>query len=841
MLPEPPERSLSEKPTARFFGSDDSAPTRIERGDHAKLDSDVAALEAQAMLRSVCAHCGADLESARGPYCCDGCKLVAEILRDRGLLRYYDLRGARGVPIAVAGPARGGTEWLSLLESKLVTESGLVPVQLDAQGLHCSGCVWLVDEMFRRSGKPGRVITNPIRGTVDLFVGHDFPLRAFVEDVERLGYRLGPRRRSDAGSDLILRMGVCIALAMNAMIFAIALYGGVSDPKLYWLFNGLAFALSLVAFFVGGIVFVRSAFQSLRRGLLHLDLPIAIGLVLGYVGSAYSFFFDGARGTYFDTLTVFTALMLTGRFLRQRVLEKNRAQLLEDGGIEGLLARRIAASEPGFERVEIVGVSKIKKGDTLLVSPGDVVPVAATLLDQVAVVSLDWITGESVPHHADRGDAILAGACAAGDSAIRVRAEEPFEASALLELLRTPTVADREGDSFSPFERLVARYWVIGVLVAAAIGFGSWLIATGSVPRALSVTIGLLVVTCPCAFGIATPLAQEIVLAKLRKQGLLVRASRFLERAASVRRVVFDKTGTLTTGELELTDHASLDALSSEARVVLYNLAARSSHPKSGALRAAVPEVDQRYDANLSAVEVRGAGVEAEVLGRVYRLGSHAFVKHHTAALVDVVSDLEDGDVAFGIDGVIEATFRTEERLRSDAAVEVEALRRAGLEILMLSGDREDRALEAADAAGIDRKLVFAGKSPEEKAAMIRQIDHADTLMIGDGINDSLAVVAAHCSGTPASGRTFLAARADFYLLTAGLRPVRAALLAARAIKRTTQRNLALSLGYNTLAVGLAYAGLMSPLVCAIFMPTSSLLTILHTTRSLAREGESWT
>lgn len=809
-----------------------SSPSRSARASEVKEP-------ARAKDSVLCAHCGASLAGAQGPYCCEGCKAVAEILRDRGLLRYYDLRGERGVPVAVAGPSRGAGEWLSLLEADLAQKSGLVPVQLDAQGLHCSGCVWLVDEMFRQTGARGRAITNPIRGTIDLFVTPAFPLRRFVEDIERLGYRLGPRRRNEVGSDLVLRMGICIALAMNAMIFAIALYVGVEDPKLYWLFHALAFGLSVAAFGVGGIVFVKSAVRALGNGLLHLDLPIALGLILGYAGSIYSFFFDGARGAYFDTLTVFTALMLTGRFLRQRVLSKNRAQLLEDGGIEGLLARRIAAAEGGHDRVEIVPVSRIEKGDTLLVSPGDVVPVAATLLDATASVSLDWITGEAVPHHLDRGDSVLAGACAAGESAIRVRAEEPFEASALLELLRTPTVADREGESVSPFERLIARWWVVGVLVAAAIGFGSWLWATHDVTRSLSIAIGLLVVTCPCAFGIATPLGQEIVLARLRKQGLLVRASRFLEKAASVTRIVFDKTGTLTTGELELADHGALLALDPSDRAVLYNLAARSSHPKSGALRNAVPTDDQRYEASLSAVEIRGAGVETVKDGRRFRLGSRAFVTEGSD-VGDSTTDLE-GDVAFGVDGRLLASFRTDERLRPDARAEVDALRALGSDVLMLSGDREDRALEAADAAGIDRAKVHAEQTPEEKAAFIRATDRGDTLMIGDGINDSLAVVAAHCSGTPASGRTFLAARADFYLLTAGLRPVRLALLASRALKRTIRRNLTLSLTYNAIAIGLAYAGLMSPLVCAIFMPASSLLTIFHTTRSLAGEGDSWT
>lgn len=774
----------------------------------------------------MCLHCGASLESGQVDYCCPGCEHVHTLLGREGLDRYYELRDGKGQPVREPGHDE---KWLDLIESDLrARPEGLSLIPLDVEGLHCTGCVWLISELFQRTGATGNVVTNPARGSVDLWVTPEFPLRDFVKTVGSFGYGLGPRRKKElASSDLVLRMGLCIAIAMNAMIFAISVYAGLDSGPLHSLFHYLTAGLAVASFFIGGTVFIKGALSAVRRGVLHLDLPIALGIILGYAGSTYSLLATRGDQSYFDTLTVFIALMLVGRFLRERVLEKNRSQLLEEAGPLGLLVRRLGRG--AGEAVEIVAVSEVKEGDRLLIAPGDVVPVAAKLDAEKAVLSMEWITGEAEPLSVARGATVVAGAANAGREAFEVEATATFEASGLLDLLRVPRAVDRYGDASTPFEARLARLWVILVLIAATIGFVAWFVATKDVARSLGVSIGILVVTCPCAFGIATPIAHEIVLGGLRRAGLLVRSASFLDRASSVRRVVFDKTGTLTTGSLRLAEKRAAAALPLDVQTVLYNLASRSSHPKAEAVKLTVTEEAQRFDPELRVTEHPGRGLSARHDGAEYRLGAPGWV-----------GDGGSGDIAFGRDGETLFSTTTEEELRHDAEAEVGRLGGAGLEVWMLTGDRKDRAAAVAQTVRIPLDHVVAECSPERKATFLQERDHNDTLMIGDGINDAMAVRTAHCSGTPGAGRTFLAARTDFYLLGAGLAPVRMALKGAKALRAAIRRNLAFAAAYNVGAVALALAGLMTPLLCAVLMPLSSITSIALAVRALGGRDAAW-
>jgi Cu2+-exporting ATPase len=776
-----------------------------------------------------CLHCGADL-GAGDPegFCCVGCRTVYALLHRENLDRYYDLRDGRGQPIADTHPESRDTKWLELVEARQSAAVGLCRVDLGVQGLHCTGCVWLLEELFKRHDGGKRALVNPTLGTLELVVDREFPLRSYVEEIERFGYVLGPlgAERGRQNGSLQLRMGVCVAIAMNSMIFAVSLYAGLDEGPIFRLFHAINFGLSIVSVAVGGSVFIRSSWQALQRGVMHLDLPIALGILLAFAGSTVSLLTGRGGASYFDTVNIFIALMLVGRWLQERVLEKNRAQLLESAGIDGLLTRRITG-----DKVEIVPVRELREGDALLVGPGDVVPVLASLEDDAASFSFDWITGESAPREHARGDLVPAGACVAGASARRLVARQDFAASSLVDLLRAPVVSSVDGARTTPWWTRITRRYVLSVLVASTLGFVLWMARTGDVLRALDVVTAILTVTCPCAIGIATPLAYEIVQAALRKRGLLIRSAGFLDRAPRVRRVVFDKTGTLTTGVLRLENPGALDALTDDERRALYNLAARSAHPKSIAVKRALATRAVAFDPALVVEEEAGLGLVLRAGDHTYRLGLPAWASAGASSR---------GDVAFSVDGAVRASLTTAEDLRPDAATEVRALEAAGFETWILSGDDQARVDALALAAGIPLTRAVGKQSPEAKAEWLRGHDHGDTLMLGDGINDSLAIAAAHCSGTPAIDRPFIAARSDFYLITAGLAPVRTALLASARLERVVRRILRVALAYNVLAVGLACAGLMSPLVCAVFMPASSLSIILATTFSLSGKGLTW-
>ncbi len=786
-------------------------------------------MTAVAPALTACPHCGNVATALAAPFCCTGCKLVYELLRSEHLERYYDLRGGRGVPIPETRVERRDRQWLDEVEAKRrAGPAGIARIDVDIQGLHCSACVWLIDTVFERREGAVRILVNPALGRAQLLVAPSFDLAGFVREIERFGYMLGPPlkdpvRRSNA---LALRMGICIALAMNAMIFAIATYAGLRSGPTFELLQRWDLGVSLASVAVGGTVFFRSAWQGLRRGVLHLDLPIALGIGLAFAGSLYGYATHRTDGVYIDTLDVFIALMLVGRFLQERVLERNRLALLASDGVLGLLARRERAGV-----IETTRCTELRAGDRLVLAPGDLVPIDATLASETASFSLDWINGESRARTYAIGELVPAGAFLASAQATTLVARDDFDRSPLVDLLRTPIARSADGAMSAPWWRTLSKWYVAGVLAAAAIGFVGWMIASRDFGRSLEIATAVLVVTCPCAFGIATPLAYDLVLAGLRRAGLFVRSAGFLDRAERVTRVVFDKTGTLTSGTLRLASTDALAALAPSDLRALATMVAVSGHPKSVAVHRALTETRVEPRGALAVCETPGRGLSLRVGGVEYRLGAPSWVAPSADAR---------GDLAFGAGGHLLADLVTEESLRPDAASEVAALCATGYEVWLLSGDEPARTAQTARVAGIPEARAVGGTSAEGKAAWVEAHDRADTLMIGDGINDSLVVAQSFCSGTPAIDRPFMAARSDFYFVTPGLRCVRLALVAARKLGAVRRRNLALALAYNVLSISLAYAGVMSPLACAVFMPASSLTTILATTFSLNARSTLW-
>ncbi len=759
-----------------------------------------------------CHHCGgacpADVDA---PFCCTGCHFVYDLLHEEKLDRYYALRGDKGDAITTNVDGRD-QKWLEPVEAQLAQAEGLFRIDLDVQGLSCAACVWLIEQLFRREQGAAAIVVNPALGRMRLTASSDFLLRRFVERVESCGYLLGPKLKSDESpsNGLLFRMGLAIAIAMNGMILSISVYAGLTEGPLHRLFLALSFGLATLSVLIGGSYFGKTALAGLRRGILHLDLPIALGILLAYGSSTWSWFAHGLT-TYFDTLTVFVALMLVGRFVQMRLIERNQKRLLASDGAEGLYTRRLEGSEVVLRRAV-----QVRQGDTLVIAPGDVVPVSAELLGQdAASFSLDWVNGESAPRVVESGRNVPAGAFLADDRTRMLRAVEDFSASSLVDLLRAPPGDGRDGRA-TAYWRTFASVYVASVLVIAAGALVVGYALTSDPRAALERVTAVLIVTCPCAFGIATPLAYEIVGARLRKAGLFIRSASFLDRIAVVRQIVFDKTGTLTTGKLAIDSVSSISALTPLDLRILKNLAARSTHPKSAALSRSLGTDD--FWTELESREIPGRGVEVVVDGRQYRLGAREWIES---------TNHDDGDVSFGMDGRVLASFRTVEDLRLDAAHEVRALRVMGYTVGILSGDSQERSIEVAKLCGITPENTVGGQNAEAKAAWVRQHDHGDLLFLGDGINDALVATEATVSGTPAIDRPFLAARTDFYLVTAGLAPLRLALEQALRLRRVVKHTLSLAVAYNVVTVGLAYAGLMTPLLCAILMPLSSLSTIL--------------
>ena len=537
--------------------------------------------------------------------------------------------------------------------------------------------------------------------------------------------------------------------------------------------------------------------------MIGLDLPISLGVLLAFAGASARYFTVG-DAAYVDTLAIFVTLMLGGRWLQERALERNRRRLLSDSTTERMLTRIV--DEAG--RAHVAPCAEVKVGDSLLLGPGDLLPVDSAL-QKSASFSLEWLNGESREQRYQAGERVPSGAFSTGSGVVRVVALATFDDSVVPQLLRE-TRDVGEARSYW-WQRLGAIYAILVLVVAAFGGLMTFLRADAG--EALQVVTALLVVTCPCAFGIAVPLAREVAHAHLRSQGLYVRTASFLDRLHEVHRVVFDKTGTLTTGQLSV---SCLRAPSPDDAEILARLAASSMHPKSRVLQGLVGAA-KPFD---GAEERVARGVRVAIDGAEYRLGSPAFAL--TGALPDSSSH---ADVVFSRDGQLLAAYETHEELRHDAAAEV-GLLGASKSIAILSGDGDERVAEVAKALGVAE--AFGDQSPSDKAEYVRRHDPAHTLMVGDGLNDHLALLEARCAGTPAIDRPFVASRCDFYLSASGLAPIRRAFEVAVWLSHTQRRLLWIAALYNIGAVGLALSGHMSPWLAAVLMPTSSLMTLAY-------------
>ena len=579
---------------------------------------------------------------------------------------------------------------------------------------------------------------------------------------------------------------------------------------------------------------------------MHLDLPIALGMLLAYAGSVWAYFRSGPRAAYFDTLAIFVLLMLVGRWLQERVVERNRNTLLASGGIADLFTRRFEGELP-----RSVSASEVRAHDQLWIAPGDLVPVAGTLLRSAATLSLDWITGEAEAIELEPGSTVPAGAFNAGSRGFRLSTEEAFSASHLNDLIR-----ERESEPNAPmrqkagaktgagawWHRLAAVY-VLAVLITAVLGF---LIGWRTDMRTgIEIAVAVLVVTCPCALGLGLPLGRELAHNGLRRAGVLLRRDSFLDRILQVRKVVFDKTGTITRGRLRLSQRScqALRQLEPRMRTILQGMVSRSNHPVSRSVAAQLETMPTEDSASSRGIEElreeAGKGLVCHDEGQEYRFGRLSFVSlERVSALPQAGATTH---AAFGRNGEVRTILELEEDLRRDAADEVTALTALGLDVYLYSGDHPSRVEAIGNRVGILPEHRQGGLTPESKAAAVAALDQEDTLMIGDGINDSLSFDQAFCSATPAVDRAFLPQKADFYFLGDGIGAVRQAINCARHLRSVQRGNLIFAALYNGFALTLCLTGMVSPLVAAILMPLSSVTVVLLTSKRMGGRRLRWT
>lgn len=757
-----------------------------------------------------CRHCGVPLTdgaTSTPGFCCAGCSYVYRLVHEQGLDGYYKMRDTVTAPVVPTVFQPRDYAWLAALQAA-ADATDRPELTLEVQGISCAACVWLIESVFDRQPGALRIETDAALGRLHLrWAKGAFDAPAFAQTLQSFGYLVGPPNAEPAepGSrQLVRRIGLCAAFSMNVMLFTLPHYFGMDAAFPYArLFDTLSLVFATLSLLTGGAYFIGRAAQAARIGAVHLDQPIALGILGAYLGSFYGWLSGREEFVYFDFVSAFILLMLVGRWAQTAAVERNRRRLLST-------AARPQAVQVGAEQRP---VEQLQTGDVFTVRSGQTIPVESRLESIAATLGTAWISGEADPREYTIGARVPAGAMNLGRGEIRLCATQPWGESLLAELLR-PAARDSYHHRF--LEKVIRGYLVGIFVVATAAGLGWWLHSHDAV-RTWSVVTAVLVVSCPCALGLAFPLTDEIATAALRRAGVFIREADLWPRLQRIRKIIFDKTGTLTLETPRLLNPEALARLEPAARSALFALVRDNLHPVSQSLYEALSCAAPQSAAVGEVKETVGFGVSLRTPDGRWTLGRPGWCGPSAG---------EGHDVELALDGVAVAQFHFADAVRSDARAEIDSLRARGFEICILSGDRREKVRAMAEGLGLSPENALGELSPHDKADWLKLHDRGDTLMLGDGANDSLAFDVAFARGTPVIHRGLLERKADFYYLGRGIDGLRRMFEINDARRRTQAWLLGFSILYNLLAVGLAVAGRVNPLLAAVLMPVSSLLTL---------------
>jgi Cu2+-exporting ATPase len=771
-----------------------------------------------------CEHCGTEFSPKNGlvRFCCKGCEFVADLISENGFEQFYDLKqGLAVTPVRSRPFEEHDFSWLSAkvaeAEEKAMAAGDGARLDLALEGISCVGCVWLVEKLFSRHPGSVRAAANPSSGRLHLeWMPGKCELEPFLRELCQFGYVAAPAGTVTGDHErrrLAARLGLCGAFALNTMGFSLPVYLGMpADFEFAALFKLIAFLSATLSMLVGGGYFMDRAWRALRAGSLHIDLPIALGLVAAYIGSIVGWVLGTERLMYFDFVSIFVFLMLAGRYLQTSAVERNRRRLVRQQPVPETVPRANGDGAP-------VGRAEILPGLKFLLAPGQALPVSGVLAAGEADFSLEWIHGEADPVRYSAGARLPAGAILLSRKPAAVEASERWEDS-LIAKLTAPSQYERGTPGLDRLLRIyLSMVLLIGVSVLAFWGLrGEWL--TGA-----QAMISIFVVSCPCALGVAIPLADDLAAAAMERLGVFTRTATLWSRLRRVRRVIFDKTGTLTLERPVLENPEAVAALDDDAALALARMTHGSLHPIARSLLEALGTRGQKLLTGgkmTETTEFPGLGVRLGTDHAAWSLGRAGWAGDGPlAAAAEVAgSELRRG-------GEVVAAFHFSESLRPGAVAMLRRLERAGLSLHLLSGDHPLKVGKMAQALGLPEDQAHGGLSPEEKASAVKNMDRQDTLYLGDGANDSLAFDAAFVTGTPVVDRSLLESKADFYTLGSGLEFLPKLLNAAAARENAVRAAFGFALIYNLTTVAFSAAGKMSPLLAAVLMPMSSIVSIV--------------
>jgi P-type Cu2+ transporter len=807
---------------------------------------------------SVCQHCGLVVPKGllkpneEHQFCCSGCESVYSVIHEKGLDKVYKVADRVGERLNRATLShRSYSEFDDPSFLKLhVRENTQAQRSLHfyLEGVHCAACVWLVEKVplvipgvievrldLRRSR--ARVVWDPAR----------VALSEIARFFDALGYPVHPWRGADLADlrkledrRLLLRIGVAGAVAGNVMLIAIALYGGFfqgMEEEYETFFRWVSLFVALPAVFYSAAPFFKGAWSALKMRSLHMDLPISLGILAGFLSGAVNTL--RAQGEiYFDSLCMLILLLLAGRWLERRRQRESAdaAELLYS--LAPHIAHRMRDG-----KVSDVPTEALQQGDHIEVLAGETLPADGLVLEGRSHLDTSLLTGESEPSPVEPGARVHAGTLNSS-ARLLLRVESAGENTRVGRLMQ---MVEEAAQRKAPVVRLadrIATWFVASVLLAAVICFALWSFIDPT--QAVSHTVALLIVSCPCALGLATPLAVSVAVGRAARAGIFVKGGDALEILAKGGALYLDKTGTLTQARQSVTHSFHLEPARKDLLIEVAALESHSDHPLAKALvryaKLQHADCEQLLFARLVRdvkQDARG-GISAFVGDAEFHVGSLQWFREEVGAIseaaeaeIERMTERAATPVLVARNRNLQAVFFLEDPLHADAKCTLQSLKKCGWESSILSGDHEGVVQKVACDLGLDPCAAKGNMTPEDKLRAVELAAKGQVvLMVGDGVNDAAALSAATVGVSVHGGAEASLAAADVFLTEAGPAGLVHLIEGSQRTMRTIRRALFFSLFYNLIFAGLAMAGYINPLLAALLMPLSSLTVVSIAFRS---------
>lgn len=684
---------------------------------------------------------------------------------------------------------------------------------------HCAACISAVERELNTHPGVHDARVNLTLKRVAIEADPEITADDMVSVLAGIGYEaheldtavLSSTATDRAGRDILMRIAVSGFAMMNVMLLSVAVWSGAADATRD-LFHWISAAIALPTIAFSAQPFFKNALTALRVGRLNMDVPISLAILLAAAMSLYETMQSGHHA-YFDAALSLTFFLLAGRYLDHRTRAVARSAAEELAALEVPRALRI-----GEHGEETVAIAELAVGDIVRVKPGARVPVDGVVTHGQSEIDRSLLTGESLPVFAGV-DAVLSAGEVNLTGPLELRVSAAGEDSSLHRMADLVAIAETSKNRYTSLADRAARIYAPGVHLLSLFAFVGWLFYAGDVRLALNIAVAVLIITCPCALGLAVPAVTTAASGRLFKRGMLIKHPTALERLAEVDTVVFDKTGTLTLGAPQPTnlgDHPR------RVLAVATALAQASAHPLAEALAKSAQEAGIKPASVSDITEVPGYGVQAQLAGESLRFGRAAWVGAQAGAQTAAWLRIGSADP-------VEFTFA--DTLRPGAEDAVQGLQAQGLKIKLISGDAPGPVAELATRLGIADWQAEA--LPEDKVQLVQALSGAGhrVLMVGDGLNDTAALAAAHASISPATALDAARVASDIVLLSADIGPVSGAVTTARKATRRIRENFAIAAGYNAIAVPIALLGFATPLAAALAMSFSSITVSLNALR----------